>query len=411
MDDAAQRARYRDVFGIGEFRTMWIAQAQSRLGDQVARVALSLLVFDRTHSAGLTALVLAMTFLPPLFSAPLLAGLADRYPRRTVMVVTDLIRGALVAVMAIPAVPLGVLVVLVIVMVCGQPPFAAARNATLPTVLPGDAFTVGMGIVQMTDFLGQVVGFAGGGLMVAHLGGPRPALALDAATYFLSAALLRFGIRPHLASDAEPSARRPGFALAGLRVLWDNRPLLGLVSMVWMFGFFIAPEGLAAPYAAELGRGPDAVGLLLAADPVGAFVGAFVVTRLLPPAVRVRLIVPLGLATGVPLVLSAIAPSLVGSLLLWALSGAFTAYIIVAQTVVTRSVDDAVRARTIGVASAGLQTFQGLGVLVAGGIAELYAPSVTVAIMAVAGIVGMAAVWLLCRPDRAGAGEPEPAPA
>ena len=69
-----------------EFRTLWAALAQSVLGDQLARVALSLLVFERTESAGWTAATYALTSLPALLSGVLLTGLADRFPRRTVMI-------------------------------------------------------------------------------------------------------------------------------------------------------------------------------------------------------------------------------------------------------------------------------------------------------------------------------------
>jgi hypothetical protein len=100
-------------------------------GDQLARVALALLVCDRTSSAALTALVHAATYLPPLLSAPWVTGIADRYPRRTVMVTTDLARAVLVALTAIPELPLPAVVVLLVAMSCPQPLFSGAR--TRPT--------------------------------------------------------------------------------------------------------------------------------------------------------------------------------------------------------------------------------------------------------------------------------------
>jgi hypothetical protein len=47
-----QPATYRDVFGNSEFRALWTAHVLSVAGDQLARVALTVLVFDRTRSAG-----------------------------------------------------------------------------------------------------------------------------------------------------------------------------------------------------------------------------------------------------------------------------------------------------------------------------------------------------------------------
>ena len=74
-----------------EFRALWLAEALSVFGDQVARVALALLVYARTDSAALTALTYALTFVPTILGGCLLSGLADCYPRRTVIVVTDLV--------------------------------------------------------------------------------------------------------------------------------------------------------------------------------------------------------------------------------------------------------------------------------------------------------------------------------
>jgi len=158
---------------------------------QVARVAVTLLVFDRTDSAVLTALTYALTYLPPLLTAPLLAGLADRYSRRAVMVVVDLLRAVLIGLMAIPGLPLWVLAVLLVAVTCPQPLLSAARVATVPKTLPGNLFSVGMSIIASIDQIAQIAGFALGGL-------------------------------------------------------------------VWLVGFFVVAEALAAPYAAEIGAGEEA---------------------------------------------------------------------------------------------------------------------------------------------------------
>jgi MFS family permease len=75
-------------------------------GDQLARVALTILVFNVTHSALLAAVTFAVSIVPTFLGGLLLSGLADRFPRRTVMIACDLARAALVAVMAVPGMPL-----------------------------------------------------------------------------------------------------------------------------------------------------------------------------------------------------------------------------------------------------------------------------------------------------------------
>src|SRR5262245_51548455 len=83
------------ALSIVEFRALWLAYAQSIVGDQLARVALSILVFNRTGSPAWTAITYALTFLPALVAGVLLSGLADRHPRREVMMGADLARGGL----------------------------------------------------------------------------------------------------------------------------------------------------------------------------------------------------------------------------------------------------------------------------------------------------------------------------
>ncbi|MGH3469483.1 MAG: MFS transporter [Thermocrispum sp.] len=158
------------MFALREFRAMWLAEVFSVAGDQVARVALAVLVFDRTNSAALTGLTYALTFVPALLGGVLLSGLGDRYPRREVMIATDLARAALVGLMTVPGAPLWLLCILVAAMTLLAGPFKAAQQAALPDVLPGSKYMVGMAIRNISGQAAQVVGFAGGGLLVAEFG-------------------------------------------------------------------------------------------------------------------------------------------------------------------------------------------------------------------------------------------------
>src|SRR5260370_26398313 len=100
-DTAPPRATFGAVFAVGEFRALWLAQVLSVAGDQLARVALTLLVFDRTHSALLAAVTFAASVVPTFVGGFTLSGLADRLPRRAGMIACDLMRVVLVVVMAV----------------------------------------------------------------------------------------------------------------------------------------------------------------------------------------------------------------------------------------------------------------------------------------------------------------------
>lgn len=364
----AAPATFRDVFAIGEFRALWTAELLSVIGDQLARVALSVLVYQRTGSAGLTALTYALTYLPDLIGGPLLAGLADRYPRRAVMVTSDLLRAVMVAGMAVPGVPIAVLAVLLVLARLANSPFSAAQAATLPAVLDGDRYVIGQTVRQITNQTAQLAGFASGGAVVALLG-PSQALAVDALTFLLSAALIAAGVRHRPAPVPENGEHASMLSQlsGGARIIWQDRRLRSLVGLAWLAGFVIVPEGLAAPYADEIGAGTIAVGLMLAAHPAGIVLGAFLLGRFVSPERRQALIGPLAVLAVLPLVGYAFTPGLLPTIGLLLISGGAAAYQVSASATFMRIVPDSGRGQAFGLAGSGLIAVQGIG-LVAGGL-------------------------------------------
>jgi len=77
------RVTFREVFGVAEFRALWFGELLSIAGDQLARVALSILVFTGTNSATLTGLTYALTYAPSLLGGILGAALLLRTPSET----------------------------------------------------------------------------------------------------------------------------------------------------------------------------------------------------------------------------------------------------------------------------------------------------------------------------------------
>lgn len=408
--DAGLRALARHP----DFRALWAAELLSVAGDQATRVALTLLVLDRTGSVAGSAAVYALTFLPALLGGLLLGHLADRYPRRAVLVVTDLVRAGLVALMAVPGLPLPVVCALLVPAVLLGGPHAAARAALLPDLLPGDLLPRGIAVRQVSAQLAQVAGFGGGGLLVAAAG-PSGALLVDAATFAASALLVAVGVRAGCALGAvdpvsSDGARRSwhdraGGVSAALRLVLGHPRRRYLVVVAWLAGLYVLPEALAAGYAAEIGAGPVATGLLMAADPAGSVVGAVLLAFAVPTRHRERWIVPAAIGAAVPLVLTPLLPGLVPAVVLWALSGACaTACLIQAQAGFARATPTAVRGRATGVAAAGLVASQGGVVLLGGGLAQWTGTATAL------GIVGLAGVVLALGVSRLGrAGAPEEA--
>jgi predicted MFS family arabinose efflux permease len=377
------------VFANREYRALLSAYAISTAGDQFARVALSVLIFERTRSPALTALTYALTFLPDLVGGPLLAGIADRCPRRTVMITADGLRAALVAVMAMPGTSFPVIAVLLVIVQLAGAPANAARGALLPQILGDDDYPAGQAGLSSAGQAAQVAGFAGGGALVVAIG-TSGVLVADAATFAASAALVLLGIRPREASAKNTGIVKRGWGsdlVEGARLVATTPRLRALIAFACISGIYIAGEALAAPYAAELGGGPTLVGLLFAGFAAGAVAGMLVLTRL-PGPTQLRVLPLLAIGSCLPLVLCLVDPPAPIVVLLFVLSGFASGYQVTASTTFMRSVPDDRRGQAFGLAVTALKVSQGVGVGLAGIVAEQLSPHGTVAL---AGVVGVAA--------------------
>jgi predicted MFS family arabinose efflux permease len=408
------------VFAIGEFRALWLAQILSVAGDQLARVALTVLIYDRTESALLAAVTYAASIVPTFVGGLALGGLADRLPRRTVMIACDVVRCVLVVAMAVPGVPVGALVALLVTVTLVSAPFSSARAAVYPDVLTGDSYVLGTAVTLTTYQAAQVLGFVLGGTLVAALG-VRACLVADAATFAASAVILRAwtrwrpaarGSRAAAGSGAEgrsaaaagsgagdgagagPAGRtgagpgRAGRALAGARLVLATPRLRTPMFYGWLAAFYNAPEGIAAPLARALGGGSVTVGLVLAAEAFGSTVGAVMFSRLVDPPRRLRWMGPLAIAAPGILLLFAVHPRLPAALATLAASGVFACYQLAANAAFVSAAPAAHRSQAFGLAQGGMNFGQGLVMVLAGAAAGRLAPDV---VIVVCGAVGAAA--------------------
>lgn len=404
-----RNCRSDGLIRLREFRALWAASAQSVMGDQLARVALSLLVFERTESAGWTAATYALTTLPALLSGVLLSGLADRFPRRTVMIGCDLVRAVLVGLMALPGTPLPLLAGLLVLAQLAEAPFGASQGALMPAVLGERLYERGQRVMLITHQAGQLVGFAVGGALVVWLGS-HLSLGLNAATFLISAALIRLGVQARpvdAGSDARPKRMHTQVGRAAA-LIWSDHRLRSLVALGWLAGFIMLPEGLAAPFAEEADGSAASVGLLLAAHPAGMVLGAALLGRAgFGVERRRRLLGPLAVGANLPLVVYWAGPGVGVALLVLLVSGFFSAYQITAGATFVLLTPADQRGQALGLARSGLTAMQGIGVAAGGVAAELSGSSART--IGGAGLVGtvcavvIAVSWARARGSGAGA--------
>jgi len=158
----------------------------------------------------------------------------------------------------------------------------------------------------------------------------------------------------------------------------------------------VAPEALAAPYAAHIGQPARAAGFLLMGIPAGTVAADIIAARLLATRLQRRIIVPAGLLAFAPLVAFAASPGLGLSLLLLVISGLGSAWAAGIDGLLIDTAPRGLRNRALALSAAGLMFTQGLGFAL-WGIAGQYAPLAVV--IPVAAAAGTLAVVTL-RPHR-----------
>jgi len=376
----ARRPSFSDVFAVSEFRALWLSYVLSATGDRLALVALTILVYARSKSPLLAAITFASGFVPYLLGGLLLSGLADRLPRRSVMIACDIARALLVGVMLLPGMPLGALIALLYIVTTIQPPFDAARSAIVRDMMGADRYPLAAAALQSTTRMVTVGGAAGGGLVVA-LFGAWPALAADALTFVVSGLLIAAGTRARPAAAAGRAGENPFLQIgAGFRLVFGDPALRTLMCLGWLAAFYEIPEGLAAPYVGRLGGGAVAAGLLIATSQLGSAVATPIFTKKIGPLTRLKWMGPMAALSCAILAATIGRPGLAASMALFALSNTFAMYQIAANTAFVERLPNESRAQAFGLANAGLVVGQGVAFALAGAVAEVVPPSTVIAL-------------------------------
>lgn len=378
-----------------EFRGLVIAQVASQWGDQLARLALAVFVLQRTDNAFYASLAFAMSYLPDVVGGPLLGPTADRLPRRRVMLVCDLARMVLVGSMAIPGLGTGAMLALLLISALFTTPFAFARSAMLPDLLPGAIYMSGLSLVRLLDQVNQALGLLFGGLVLSVLH-PRGALLADSITFFVSFAVVLLTLRPRPVerTDMVPGLR--GFLRdikEGAELVFRRRLPRALVMLGWVSGLFcVVPEGVGVAYAARDGYGATAGGVLVGAMPAGFTVGLLLLNRFAPGPRQFSIVLRLATLSLVPLVLTATRPSTAVVAVLWFISGAFQANLVAVIGAFNLAMPSGVRGRANGLAAGGLGLAQTIAIAGGGAVADVLDPAAAVAW---AGVLGLAALVFL----------------
>lgn len=363
---------------------LWIAEILSELGDWAALIALSVLLHGKTGSATWASAPFAVVVVPAIGLGPWLATFGDRYPRRNVMVVTDVVRVVLYVALAFVEAPLAVLVVAFLA-AAASAPFEAARSALVAESVPVEQRHDVVVVRSMTGYGAVLLGLVAGGGLVGVLG-VRWALLVNASTFVVSGLLVasvKVGRERALEEHTPSTALRAALGVVGAPGTIRS---VTVVACTLVFGA-MAAAGLAVVYAADvLGRGSATAGLLSAAVPLGTIVATVLIPFDLSRGSPLRWI---GVVASVGAALSIVGLGVADSLLLalagFAAIGPVYSTAVFANSVFSVIVPDEVRSSVFGVLQALFTGSQALGVVVAGVLSDVV--GVRVALTCVLGVV------------------------
>lgn len=265
-----------------QFRLLWSGQAISSLGDPLFPFALAFLALDTGRGAAGVGVVFAARGLAGALATLVGGVLADRLPRRHLMIGADLMRAVLISVVALlPASsPGAVLAALVFLIGIGESVFRPAYSATLPATLPAGMLQLANSLTSVTLRTTSLLGPALAGLLVA-VTGPRTALLVDAGTFLASIGTLLLMREP---AQTGPSVQRRLWpaALEGVAAV-VTRPWIAIMTAAAFVqvALSVAPWVVLLPVVSQQRLGGSAsYAAILVAFGLGGVGGGLIAGRL-----------------------------------------------------------------------------------------------------------------------------------
>ena len=384
--------------GLG---ALFTASTTARLANEAARVAMVLLVLDRTGSPALAGAVVGALTVPALVTGPLLGAWLDRTTHRRAVFVTNqvLLLGVLVALLAVTgAAPSYVVVLLGLLAGVTAPVLTGGFTGLIPPLVPPPHLRRAYGAEATSYNLAGVVGPALAGALAAAAS-PDVAVAVTAALSAVALiAVLRVPMPPPVTGSGVGLVR---LVASGLKLLATVPPLRSVtVATTVSFTGMGALPVVFPLLAVEVGQPAAAGGALFSAFALGALGGSLLVASRVPKTGPMRLAF-LGIAgLAVAFTAVAFAPTLLVALVLTTVAGALEGPVL-ASTLAVRSAHSPASMQTQVVTTAASLKFGGfaVGSAVAGQVVAAYGVRVGLLSLAAMQVVALV-LGLLARRSR-----------
>lgn len=337
-------------------------QLVSQVGDKFYLLALSFWVLKDTGSPALMGVVLAAALIPSLILGFFSGVFIDRWDRKTIIVISDGVRGVIIGGVAAAfylnmlSLPL-ILISQVLLSVCAAF-FDPAVPVIIPKIVPEDQLTRANSMTQFIRGMSTIIGPVLGGMAVAAIG-YGVAFVINAASFLLSAFFELFMKIPPIKKSSHSPQTLKQDLIEGYKTILRDRRLIIILTMVGVIHFFVGSVEVIIPVLADVlpGEGAGNLGFIQTAFGVGAVVMALVISIYSITGKEVRFLFSGVFMVGVAyMAIAALlfgdAAALLPVLLIFFLTGCF---IILAgtcfRTILQRGVDDQLAGRVFGVVS------------------------------------------------------------
>lgn len=296
--------------------TLLLSRIVSRVGDVLFVLATTWVVLGNSHSVLLAAIIPLASSVPPVVFALPLAALADRWPKKLVMVTVDWGRAVLVAGAALLLLnhrPIAlVLYATTLLLTLGGLLFSPAITSTFTRMVPPQHLTKANGLWAAVTSTLSIGSFAIGGVLVAWLR-PGGALIVDTVSFAVSGAILAGMSLPDVRAETKPGGMAfMRESLAGIRYLWGDIYLRRLIMVIAPMNLVFGPFQVFSLVFSRLilHTGTAGYGAIEAASGMGSVLAGLLVTRVAPHMKLQGWLRVSTLGSGVALAIALLVPSL-----------------------------------------------------------------------------------------------------
>lgn len=343
--------QYARIIRSGSYFPLWLGQLISNFGDTLNYVALVVLVYRLTGSGLAVSLTVVFEIVPVLLLAPIAGVVIDRFPRKNIMVVSDLVRAGLALLLAFTG-QVWQVYIIVPLLAAASVFFNPTMQAVIPNLVDEESLLAANSVGWTTGQLVQILasGLAGGLIAVT---GTAPAFGINALTFIFSALMIsRLPLARHAGNMEDDSKQGLGGWLralrTGLRHVRDDRFLSRLLVVQALASLSVGATGALLIVLSEqhLRLPSEGFAWLLVAIGAGALLGPLLLGSFTSNYRNTRLLFVPYIIRGVGDILIAILTSLPIALLILFVYGLNTSTgMVVYSSLMQSEVDEQIRGR------------------------------------------------------------------